>query len=61
MVLSEAFLEWEQQTQERSKQEERREIALNMLRKHLDLETIAEVTGLTTDQIQHLQSQREQD
>jgi hypothetical protein len=61
MALSEAFLAWEQQTQEQSKQEEKRAIALNMLRKNLDLETIAEVTGLAIDQIQQLQNQREQD
>lgn len=60
MALSEAFLAWEQQTQEQSKQEERRTIALNMLRKHLDLETIAEVTGLTIEQLQQLQAQAQQ-
>jgi predicted transposase/invertase (TIGR01784 family) len=32
-------------------------IALNMLRKNLDVETIAEVTGLSTAQIQSLQGQ----
>jgi predicted transposase/invertase (TIGR01784 family) len=32
-------------------------IALNMLRKNLDVETIAEVTGLSIDQIQSLQGQ----
>jgi predicted transposase/invertase (TIGR01784 family) len=33
------------------------EIALNMLRKNLDVETIAEVTGLSIAQIQSLQGQ----
>jgi hypothetical protein len=63
MALSEAFLAWEQNTQEQSKQEgrqegrqeERLDIALNMLRRHLALETIAEVTGLTIAQLQQLQ------
>ena len=32
-------------------------IAVNLLRKNLDLETIAEVTGLTIEQVQQLQSQ----
>jgi predicted transposase/invertase (TIGR01784 family) len=32
-------------------------IALNMLRKSLDVETIAEITGLTIAQIQTLQGQ----
>ena len=31
-------------------------MALNMLRKKLDLETIAEVTGLTIAQLQQLQA-----
>jgi predicted transposase YdaD len=33
------------------------EIALNLLRKNMPLETIAEVTGLTIEQIQELQTQ----
>ena len=37
--------------------EVRKSIALNMLRKNLDLETIAEITGLTTAQLQDLRSQ----
>ena len=68
MALSEAFLAWEQQTQERIeqeviqrveqrvRQEERQEIALNMIQKNLPLETIAEVTELTIAQIQQLQA-----
>jgi predicted transposase YdaD len=40
-----------------AKEEGAREIALNMLRKNLDLETIAEVTGLTIAQVQDLQLQ----
>lgn len=44
-----------------AKQDERiatqTEIALNMLRKNLDLKTIAELTGLTIAQIQQLQSE----
>jgi predicted transposase/invertase (TIGR01784 family) len=43
-----------------AKEEERQTIALNMLRKRLDLETIAEVTGLTIEQVQALQAQSEQ-
>ena len=39
--------------------EVRKSIAFNMLRKNLDLETIAEVTGLTIAQLQDLQSQIE--
>ena len=40
---------------------ERRSIALNMLRKNLPSETIAEVTGLTIAQLQQLQVQQLQD
>lgn len=40
---------------EKGREEERRSIALNMLRKNLPLEIIAEVTGLTSEQIQALQ------
>jgi hypothetical protein len=44
----------------RAKLEEKQAIALNMLRRNLDLEMIAEVTGLTIVQIQELQAQTEQ-
>jgi predicted transposase YdaD len=37
----------------------RRSIALKMLRKHLDLAMIAEVTGLSTEQIQAIQSENQ--
>jgi predicted transposase/invertase (TIGR01784 family) len=40
-----------------AKEEERQTIALNMLRKNLDLETISDVTGLTMAQLQELQAQ----
>jgi predicted transposase/invertase (TIGR01784 family) len=41
---------------EQGRDSERKTIALNMLRKNIPLETIAEVTGLTIDQLQQLQS-----
>ena len=40
---------------------QKRLIAVNMLGKNLDLETIAEVTGLTIEKVQELQSQLTQD
>jgi predicted transposase/invertase (TIGR01784 family) len=50
----------EQRGEERARVEERlttqTEIALNMLRKNMDLETISEVTGLTVAQIRDLQN-----
>lgn len=45
----------------RAKLEEKQAIALNMLRRNLDMELIAEVTGLTIAEIQILQSQQQQD
>jgi hypothetical protein len=51
----------ERMAEERGRVEERlttqTEIALNMLRKNMDLETIAEVTGLMIVEIENLQSQ----
>ena len=38
-------------------EKERQKIALNLLRQNIALETIAEATGLTIDQLQQLQSQ----
>jgi predicted transposase/invertase (TIGR01784 family) len=43
-----------------TKDERTQEIALNMLRKKMSLETIAEVTGLTIAQLEQLQSQTKQ-
>jgi hypothetical protein len=53
MAFSEAFLTWEEET----RVEESKKIALKMLGKRLELETIAEVTGLTIGQLKQLQSQ----
>jgi hypothetical protein len=57
MALSEAFLTWEQETQERSKVQERLTIALNLLKENVPVEMIARTTGLTLDQIQQIQRQ----
>jgi cytochrome P450 len=42
---------------EEVREEERRTIALKMLQKNMTLDTIAEVTGLTIEQLQELQTQ----
>jgi hypothetical protein len=55
MALSEAFLEWEQDT----KMKERQAIALNMLKDNLPLEQISRLTGLTLDQLQQIQSENQ--
>jgi predicted transposase/invertase (TIGR01784 family) len=57
MAFTEAFLALEQASENKGRQEGRQEIALKMLRKQLDLETIAEFTGLPIEQIKQLQSQ----
>jgi predicted transposase/invertase (TIGR01784 family) len=40
---------------------QKQSIAINMLRKNIPLETIAEVTGLTIERLQQLQSSQEND
>jgi hypothetical protein len=49
----------ERMAEERARVEEKQAIALNMLRKQLDLETIAEVTGLTIAQLHALQAENQ--
>ncbi len=44
------------EAREEGKDEEWDKIALNLLHKNIPLETIAEVTGLTVEQLQQLQS-----
>jgi predicted transposase/invertase (TIGR01784 family) len=39
-----------------AREEEREKIALNLLRKNIPIETIAEATGLTLEQLQKLQT-----
>jgi hypothetical protein len=59
MTITKAFEVWEQETENRARQDGRQtrevEIAINMLRKNMSPETIAEVTGLTIAQIGDLQ------
>jgi hypothetical protein len=52
-VVEEAFLAWEQEIKMRVSEK----IALKMLGKRFELETIAEVTGLTIVQLKQLQFQ----
>lgn len=55
MAFSEAFLEWERQTQEEAVQA----VALKMLQMNLPLETVSEATGLSIAQLQQLQANRD--
>ncbi len=52
MALSEAFLAWEQQKE----QQTRETIALNLLKQGIEIEAIAQATGLTIEQLQQLQA-----
>jgi predicted transposase/invertase (TIGR01784 family) len=54
-VYREAREEGREEGREEAREEEREKIALNLLLKNMPLETIAEVTGLTIEQIQQLQ------
>ncbi len=53
MALSEAFLAWEEQKETQTKMT----IALNLLKEHIPLETIARTTGLSIAQLQQLQEE----
>ena len=46
---------------EQGKDRATQKIALNMLQENISLETIARITGLTIEQLQQLQSDREND
>jgi predicted transposase YdaD len=48
---------WEEKGMKKGMKKERETIALNMLRKSMSIETIAELTGLTIKQLQKLQTQ----
>jgi hypothetical protein len=60
MALSEAYVAWETELKGASRQEGRQEekvaIALNMLQRHIAPDVVAEVTGLTMEQIRQLQT-----
>jgi predicted transposase/invertase (TIGR01784 family) len=71
MAFSEAFLAWEQATEDRGREEGREEghkaglqagqqaekaaIALTLIQRQMPLAAIAEITGLSLEQIQALQ------
>jgi hypothetical protein len=56
--INKARIEGELQGEVRGEQRQQQAIALKMLGKNIPLETISEVTGLTIDRIQQLQSDR---
>jgi predicted transposase/invertase (TIGR01784 family) len=56
-AIMETLTSWEERGMEKGREVERQQIALNMLRRQMPLETISELTGLTIAQLQSLQSQ----
>jgi predicted transposase/invertase (TIGR01784 family) len=60
--IMETLTSWEERGlrkgRQEGRQEERQAIALNMLQRKLPLETIAEVTGLTIEQLHQLQAEQ---
>ena len=57
--IMQTMTSWEEKGMEKGLKRATQSIVLNMLRKKLDLETIAEVTGLTIAQLQNLQANNE--
>ena len=61
MQLTQAYLEWEEETKRKGREEglqtKQREIALNLLELGLSIELVAEGTGLSLEQVQQLQLQ----
>jgi predicted transposase/invertase (TIGR01784 family) len=56
MQLSPLYLEQLQAAKQEGEQQKQQEIAINLLRKNIPLDTIAEATGLSIEQIQQLRS-----
>ncbi|WP_295615446.1 hypothetical protein [Chamaesiphon sp. GL140_3_metabinner_50] len=54
--INKAKLEGELQGEAKGEERQKQSIALNLLRKNIPLETIAEATGLTLEQLQQLRS-----
>jgi predicted transposase/invertase (TIGR01784 family) len=60
MSLSPAYEKWEQETLAKGRQEGQLEIVRRMLQGDLPLETIAQVTGWSIEQLQRLQADQPQ-
>jgi hypothetical protein len=57
MMITKAFEAWEQETENKARQTREVEIARNLLKQGLAIESIAQATGLTIAEIENLQSQ----
>ena len=56
MPLPQAFLEWEQQVEQRGV----KKVALNLIRTGMSLSQVSEVTGLSLEDLQKLQNDNHQ-
>ena len=60
MPIPQAFLEWENQVEQRGRKEGRKEairtIALNLMQTGMSLSQVSEVTGLSLEEVQKLQA-----
>jgi predicted transposase/invertase (TIGR01784 family) len=56
MSLSPAYLEWEKQTLDQGKKEEKQAIALNLLKIGMNIEQVAQLTGLSVEKVKKLNS-----
>jgi predicted transposase YdaD len=55
MSLSPVYEEWLEKTLDEGRLQERRSLALKMLRQEFDIQTIAQLTELSLEQVQQLQ------
>ena len=56
MPIPQAFLEWENQVEQRGRKEAMRTIALNLMQTGMSLSQVSEVTGLSLEEVQKLQA-----
>ena len=56
MPIPQAFLEWENQVEQRGRKEAMRTIALNLMQTGMSLSQVSEVTGLSLEEVQNLQA-----
>jgi predicted transposase/invertase (TIGR01784 family) len=60
MQESVIYQEWQAEGEQQGREKERRDIALKLLQQKISLETIAQATGLTIEQLQQLQASQQQ-
>ena len=56
MPIPQAFLEWENQVEQRGEQRGIKKVALNLMQTGMSLSQVSEVTGLSLEEVQNLQA-----